>query len=63
MTQEQYEECTPEAVRGLHHGASREQNHLVDEIQHPETEEALELMALRFAPPAPEPQPKTGVTW
>lgn len=49
MTQEQYEECTPEAVRSLHQCGDPEQDHLVVEIQHPDQTEAFYAMAAKCA--------------
>lgn len=48
MTQEQYEQQTCPAVKGLPHTGSPEFDHLVDEIQEPEATEAFYEMAVRL---------------
>lgn len=47
MTEQQQNEAQSDAVRTLPHCGNPDLDHLVDEIQHPETEEALYLMASR----------------
>lgn len=47
MTQEQYEQTTCSAVKGLPHTGEPEFDHLVDEIQREDTTTALYEMAAR----------------
>lgn len=55
MTEEQYNQAHTPAVESLHHTGDPELDHLVDEVQHPETEEALQAMACRACgQPLPE---------
>ena len=41
MTQQEFDESRCAAVAGLHYSGDPEQDHLLDEIQHPEQTEAL----------------------
>lgn len=49
MTKEQFTESRTAAVAGLRYSGDPEQDHLIDAIQHPESEEALYEMPSRPA--------------
>jgi hypothetical protein len=53
VTQQQYDDAHSRAVTELPHTGNPEQDHLIDEIQHPESTEALYEMPSRPAPAAP----------
>ncbi|MGE7437561.1 hypothetical protein [Kitasatospora sp. NPDC001175] len=49
MTKQEFDESRCAAVAGLHHCGNPEQDHLIDEIQHPESTEALYELPARPA--------------
>lgn len=51
MTIEQYDRALTPAVESLVLTGDPEHDHLVDEVQHPEIEEALQAMACRAGQP------------
>ncbi|GAA0696945.1 hypothetical protein GCM10010193_59710 [Kitasatospora atroaurantiaca] len=51
MTEHQDTESGADAVTSLHHCGNPDIDHLIDEIQHPETEQALYEMPARPARP------------
>ena len=53
MTIEQYDRAHTPAVESLVLTGDPEHDHLVDEVQHPEIEEALQAMACRASQPLP----------
>ncbi|GAA5022317.1 hypothetical protein [Kitasatospora paranensis] len=60
MTGQDSMDATSEAVATLRHSGDPEQDHLVDEIQHPETTNALYELAARLVSPVGEPPADTA---
>jgi hypothetical protein len=57
MTDEQYTRAHSPAVESLHPTGDPEQDHLIDEVQHPELVDGFQALA----PHEPAPEPEAAV--